>query len=41
MSISDEQVEVLGDDKLALVINQFKRFHNNRKNYRHGGHKEG
>jgi hypothetical protein len=34
MSITKEKVEVLEDDKLVLVINQFKRFHDNRTNRR-------
>ena len=32
---------MLGDDELALVINQFKRFHDNRKNRHRGGQNEG
>lgn len=32
---------MLGDDKIALVINRFKWFHDNRKNRRCGGQKEG
>jgi hypothetical protein len=37
MSITKEQVEVLGDDELALVIiNQFKWFPDNCKNWRRG-----
>jgi hypothetical protein len=34
MSITKEKVEELEDDKLVLVINQFKRFHDNRTNRR-------
>jgi hypothetical protein len=30
-------LEALGDDKLALVISRFSRFHNNRLNRRRGG----
>ena len=30
-------MEALGDDELALVINRFSQFHNNRMNRRHGG----
>jgi hypothetical protein len=41
VSVSEEQLEVLGDDELALVINRFSRFHNNRMNRRRGGQKEG
>jgi len=40
-SVSEEQLEVLGDDELALVINRFSRFHNNHMNRRRGGQKEG
>jgi hypothetical protein len=32
---------VLRDDELALVINRFKRFHNNHTSHRCGGQKEG
>jgi len=41
VSVSEEQLEVRGDDELALVINRFSRFHNNRMNRRRGGQKEG
>ena len=42
VSIIEEQVEALGDDKLALVISHFSWFHNNRLNRRcSGGPKEG
>lgn len=41
MSILDEQVEGLGNDELALVINRFKRFHDNHKNRWFGGWKVG
>ena len=30
-------MEALGDDELALIINWFSWFHNNRMNRRHGG----
>jgi hypothetical protein len=30
LTITEEQVESLGDEELALVANQFTRFHNNR-----------
>jgi hypothetical protein len=35
--VTEEQLESLGDDELALVISRFSRFHNNRLNHRHGG----
>jgi hypothetical protein len=42
VSIVEEQLEALGDDKLALVISQFSWFHNNRLNRQcSGGPKEG
>jgi hypothetical protein len=42
VSISEEQLEALGDDELALVISRFSWFHNNRLNHWHsGGPKEG
>ena len=42
MSVTEEQLESLGDDELALVISRFSRFHNNRLNRRRsGGPKEG
>jgi len=34
-------MEALRDDGLALVINQFSWFHNNRMNHRHGSQEEG
>ncbi|XP_021320538.1 uncharacterized protein LOC110436975 [Sorghum bicolor] len=37
VSVSEEQLETLGDDELALIISQFSRFHNNRLNRRRGG----
>jgi hypothetical protein len=42
VSISEEQLEALGDDELALVISRFSRFHNNHLNrWRGRGPKEG
>jgi len=41
MSVTEEQVEVLGDDELALVISRFSQFHNNRLNHRCGGSNHG
>jgi hypothetical protein len=42
VSITEEQLEALGDDELALVISRFSRFHNNLLNRWHGsGLKEG
>jgi hypothetical protein len=42
VSITEEQLEALGDDELALIISRFSRFHNNRLNrWRGGGLKEG
>ena len=32
VSVTDEQLEVLGDDELALIISKFSRFHNNHLN---------
>ena len=32
VSVTEEQLEVLGDDELALVISRFSWFHNNRLN---------
>jgi hypothetical protein len=32
VSITEEQMESLGDDELALIINRFSRFYNNRLN---------
>jgi hypothetical protein len=37
VSVTEEQLESLGDDKLALIISRFSRFHNNRSNCRRGG----
>jgi len=37
VSVSEEQLETLGDDELALIINRFSWFHNNRLNHRRGG----
>ena len=37
VSITEEQLEALGDDELALIISRFSRFHNNRLNRRRGG----
>ena len=37
VSVSEEQLETLGDDELALIISRFSRFHNNRLNRRRGG----
>jgi hypothetical protein len=40
--VIEEQLEALGDDKLALVVSQFSRLHNNRLNRRRDrGWKEG
>jgi hypothetical protein len=42
VSVTEEQLEALGDDELALIISRFSRFHNNRLNHqRDGGPKEG
>src|SRR5579859_5947014 len=35
--VTEEQLECLGNDELALVIGRFSRFHNNRLNRRWGG----
>jgi hypothetical protein len=32
LSITEEQVESLGDEELALMASQFTLFHNNRHN---------
>jgi hypothetical protein len=32
VSVTEEQLESLGDDELALFISRFSRFHNNRLN---------
>jgi hypothetical protein len=37
MSVTEEQMDSLGDDKLALIISRFSWFHNNRLNRQHGG----
>jgi hypothetical protein len=39
LSIIEEQVESLGDKKLALMASQFTQFHNNCLNQRRGGQK--
>jgi len=41
VSITEKQVEALGDDELALIINRFLRFHNKRLNSQHGGQNQG
>jgi hypothetical protein len=41
LSITEEQVESLGDEELALVASRFTRFHNNRMSRRRGGSKDG
>ena len=41
VSVTDEQLEVLGDDELALIISKFSCFHNNRLNRRRGGGPKG
>ena len=41
LSITEEQMEVLGDDELALVISWFSRFHNNCLNRYRGGSNQG
>jgi hypothetical protein len=37
VSVTEEQMESLGDDELALIISWFLRFHNNSLNHRRGG----
>jgi hypothetical protein len=37
VSVTEEQLEALGDDELALIISRSSRFHNNRLNRRRGG----
>jgi hypothetical protein len=37
VSVTEEQMDSLGDDELALIISRFLRFHNNRLNRRRGG----
>ena len=39
--ITEEQLEFMGDDELALLANRFSRFHNNRMNRRRGGGRSG
>jgi hypothetical protein len=39
--ITEEQLESLGDEELALVANRFMRFNDNRQNRKHGGSKDG
>jgi hypothetical protein len=39
--VTEEQVEALGDDKLALIISRFSRFHNDHLNRRRSGQKDG
>jgi hypothetical protein len=41
LSITEEQVEILGDEELAPVATRFTRFHNNRMSRRRGGSKDG
>ena len=42
VSVTEEQLEALGDDELALIISRFSWFHNNRLNHwRSGGPKLG
>jgi hypothetical protein len=41
LSITEEQVEILRDEELALVASRFTRFHNNRMSRWHGGSKDG
>jgi hypothetical protein len=40
LSSTEELVESLGDEELALVASRFKRFHNNRMSRRRGGSKD-
>jgi hypothetical protein len=37
VSVTEEQLEALRDDELALIISRFSQFHNNRLNHRRGG----
>jgi hypothetical protein len=37
VSITEEQLEALRDDEMALIISQFSWFYNNHLNHRHGG----
>jgi hypothetical protein len=41
LSITEEQVESLGDEKLALVASRFMQLHNNCQNRWRGGSKDG
>jgi hypothetical protein len=41
VSVTEEQLEVLGDDELALIIGRFSWFHNNCLNHRRGGASQG
>jgi hypothetical protein len=41
LTITEDQVESLGDEELALVASRFTRFHNNRMSRRRGGSKDG
>jgi hypothetical protein len=41
LSITEEQMEILGDEELALVASRFTWFHNNRMSRRHGVSKDG
>jgi hypothetical protein len=41
LTITEEQVESLGDENLALMTNRFMRFYNNRQNQWHGESKDG
>jgi hypothetical protein len=37
VSVTEEQLEALGDDELALIISRFSWLHNNRLNCQRGG----
>ena len=41
LTITEEQVESPGDEKLALVASRFTWFHNNRQNWQRDGSKNG
>jgi hypothetical protein len=41
LSITEEQVESLGDEELALMASRFTQFHNNHMSRRRGGSKDG
>jgi hypothetical protein len=41
LTITEEQVESLGDEELALMASRFTRFHNNRTIQRRGWSKDG